>query len=252
MFTHGIACKRYLRCLWNQQLEVSKTWIACPASAAPWVSLSLPRKDLARPVLAVLTITAVRPEIRDMVSFWIFFLMMHHRSHAKRASATGGLGRQIDFIKMAGMDMVGAFAQLNCPCCFRPGNPLCENPSESLTSAQKLTALRGLMLRHNIDGYLVVRTIIVFKRTHLQVPVCSHRNYVDQYWFWYFLSLLKTLMDPNTCVIVIWGVRGSVVSLVVLGLLSSLTKRLSCGRTVDIFFKQKNRSIHYPIEKDLA
>ena len=40
--------------------------MAWPASAAPCVSLSLPRKDLASPVRAVLTMIAVRPEMRDM------------------------------------------------------------------------------------------------------------------------------------------------------------------------------------------
>jgi len=48
----------------------------------------------------------------------------------------------------------GAFA-LNCPCCFRPGTPLCESPSLSLTPAQKLTAIRGLLRQKGVDAYLV-------------------------------------------------------------------------------------------------
>lgn len=46
--------------------------------------------------------------------------------------------------------------ELNCPCCYRPGNPLCENPSTALTPAQKLEALRGLLIRHDLDAYIVV------------------------------------------------------------------------------------------------
>lgn len=97
------------------------------------------------------------------------------------------------------MDQVGAFAQLNCPCCFRPGNPLCESPSESLTAAQKLTAIRGLMDRHNFDAYLVVG----IRRLHYYfifmffniLPICT---------FIYILcSHLKIPTAQSTCVIVI-------------------------------------------------
>jgi len=53
------------------------------------------------------------------------------------------------------MNVPGAFAALSCPCCFRPGNPLCASPSSSLTAAQKLVALRNLLRRHDLDAYLV-------------------------------------------------------------------------------------------------
>lgn len=43
---------------------------------------------------------------------------------------------------------------MSCPCCFKPGSPLCAAPGD-LTPAQKLAALRGLMKQRGLDAYLV-------------------------------------------------------------------------------------------------
>jgi len=53
------------------------------------------------------------------------------------------------------MDLPGAFAmKKECPCCFKPGSPFCDNPS--LTPSAKLSALRVLMAENDLDAYLVL------------------------------------------------------------------------------------------------
>jgi hypothetical protein len=80
-----------------------------------------------------------------------------------------------DSLKMEDMSTPGAFAlkrqrvradlELTCPCCYRPGNPLCDAPATSLSAAQKLEAIRGLMKLECIDAYVVVRkTAALFGR----------------------------------------------------------------------------------------
>ena len=43
---------------------------------------------------------------------------------------------------------------LSCPCCFRPGVPICANFSAA-DQALKLAGLRSLMLAHGLGAYLV-------------------------------------------------------------------------------------------------
>ena len=55
-------------------------------------------------------------------------------------------------------DFVGqmTFANLSCPCCFKPGTAFCENPDQSKVSAQhKLSSLRALMTFHNLSAYII-------------------------------------------------------------------------------------------------
>jgi len=53
------------------------------------------------------------------------------------------------------MDTPGAFAlNLSCPCCFKPGIRLCDDPS--MTATNKLAAIRISLAENDLDAYIIL------------------------------------------------------------------------------------------------